>query len=236
MLKVGEYDLWIRAHCPGNKWHVWRRYLTSQLVESARKRTSYAKLTNEDLREELAKQITLTAVALLRAAEIWSELQRRGVDMSALKSGLGQYLSRISRRELAAEAVVAFAGQRKILQHLSGMPLEAQRRYAAGEQIDLAEHDDFGRIIQTTRKLGELTGREIVVALDQGRVRSLTEQKSQLSRQMNEPTRVRRREGSTAQVAARGGLLHIGRVRLDPLDLTLALGALGFELVRKDDG
>ena len=193
----------------------------------------YEKLTNEQLRVELAKQISLTSSSLMRAAEIWTELQRRGVDMSAFRSGLALYLPRIARLELAAESVVTFAGQRKLLQHLVGMPLEDQRRYAAGEPVKVAERDESGRVVELTRRLTELSGREVDQVLGQGRIRSMSEQKSSLAHADGQPTRIRRRAGSSARVLARDGLLHVGRVRLEPLDLAIALKALGFDLVRR---
>ncbi len=191
-------------------------------------------LTNDQLRHELGVQIALTADALFIAARIWIELQRRGVDMSALRSGLGRYLPLIARSELAPEAVVSFAGQRKLLQCLVGMPLEDQRRYAAGKPIELAERDEAGRMVMVSRRFTELSGREVMLAVDQGRVRSGAEQRSSLARQAEQPTRIRRRSGSVVQVAAKNGLLQIGRTRLEPLDLAVALRVLGFELVRRD--
>ena len=206
----------------------------TEIAPKASGRYDCARLTNQQLREELAGQIALTATSLLRAAEIWSELQRRGVDMSALRSGLAQYLPRIASQELAAEAVVTFAGQYTLLRRLSGMPLADQRRYASGEWIELAERDERGRIVRAERRLAELSGREVVLAIENGRVRSIAEQKSSLALQANQPSRIRRRAGSVVRISAQNGLLHIGLTRLEPLDLTAALKALGFDLVRRD--
>ena len=191
---------------------------------------SISSLTNEQLRSELATQIMLTAESLYRAAKIWTELKRRGVDLSALRSGLALYLPRIARSELAAETIVAFAGQRTLLQHLVGMPLNEQRRYASGDVIDIVERDPEGQFQTVSRQLFDLSGREVIQVLEEGRVRSVDEQKSTLIRQNQQPTRLRRYTGSTSRISARNGLLNIGRLRLDPLDLAPALKSLGFEL------
>ena len=193
----------------------------------------YAGLSNNDLRAELAKQLSLTAESLLRAAAIWTEIQRRGIDMSALRSGLGSYLPLIARGQLAAEAVVTFAGQRLLLQSLAGMPIVEQRSYAAGEPIMVAERDGNGAIIEVSRRLNELSGREVALVISGGRVRSVTEQKSSLVQQVARPSRKRQASGSVARIVAQDGMVHVGRVRLEPLDLAPALKALGYELVRR---
>ena len=202
----------------------------SRMVSAQLSPLDYAKLTNDQLRTELAEQVSLTAESLLRASLIWTELQRRGVDLSAFRSGLAKYLPRIARRELAAEAVVTFAGQRTLLQHFAGMPLEDQRRYSAGQAIKIAERNESGQVVSVERRLTELTGREVVLALQYGRVRSFDEQRSSLDQQMAQPTRIRRSSGGIARIRAQSGLLQVGRMRIHPLDLVPALKILGFDL------
>ena len=194
--------------------------------------------SDAELRQELAAQLTLTARSLARAAEIWTELQRRGIDLRELRSGLAVYLPRIARGELAAEAVVAFAGQKMLLQHLTGMPLDEQRRYAGGDPITIAAQDDQGQIIGEQRRLVELSGREVLLAISNGSVRPLKAQSDTLRRQSAKPTRRRHATGSTARVRAdtAAGTVVVGRVRLEPLDLSAALKALGFDLVRRSGG
>ena len=153
--------------------------------------------------------------------------------MSALRSGLASYLPLIARGQLAAESVVTFAGQRLLLQSLVGMPIAEQRSYAAGEPIMVAERDENGVIVEVSRRLNELSGREVSLVLLGGRVRSLTEQKSSLVQLMARPSRKRQATGSVARIVAQDGMVHIGRVRLEPLDLAPALRALGYELVRR---
>ena len=196
--------------------------------------TDLTRLSNEELRTVLAKQLTLTAAALMEAALIWTELQRRGVDMTALRSGLASYLPRIARRELAAEAVVTFAGRRALLQSLSGMSLDEQRRYAAGETVNVVECDDNGALVTSQRQLNELSQREIVLVIANGRVRTPAEQRQSIAHMNQRPSTRRRRFGSITSIKAQNGLLHVGRSRLEPLDLAPALRALGYDLVRID--
>lgn len=88
-----------------------------------------------ELRQELARGLTLTAVTLTRLGAIWGELERRGEDMSDLRTGIARTLPLIASGRLAAEAVVAFAGRPLLLRQLEGVPLEHQRRLADGEPI-----------------------------------------------------------------------------------------------------
>ena len=198
----------------------------------------FEELSNEELRALLVKKVSLSAVSLMEAAEIWKELQRRGVEMSAFRSGLGMYFPRIARGELAAEAVVAFAGQRVLLQHMIGMPLDEQRRYAAGEPITVADRDDDGQIMGAQRRLSEMSAREVTLAIADGRVRPLKVQAESLARKVTRAAPRRAKSGSTARIRAdvSAGTLAIGRTRLEPLDLASALRALGFDLVRRKDG
>ena len=204
-------------------------------LENAETHADLSLLTNEQLRSQLANQIALTAESLLSAAAIWTELMRRGVDLGAFRSGLAFYLPKIARRELAPEAVVTFAGQRTLLQSMIGMPLDQQRRFAAGDAIEIAEEDGNGKVALQQRRLAELSLKEVLLAIGDGRVRSFAEQRRSLLQNASEPTRQRRSTGSVVRIRAVGGLIHIGRTRLDPLDLAAALKTLGFELVRKLD-
>jgi hypothetical protein len=90
-----------------------------------------------DLRAELARGLTLTAEHLTRLGAIWAELERRGEDLSDLRAGLAEWLPKIAAGRLAAEAVVAFATKRLLLRAIEGVPLEQQRRLAAGEEVQV---------------------------------------------------------------------------------------------------
>ena len=97
--------------------------------------TALATVPTDDLRKQLAHGLTLTAVTLTRLGAVWAELERRGEDLSDLKTGIARTLPLIAAGRLASEAVVAFAGRPMILRALDGVPLEQQRRLADGEPI-----------------------------------------------------------------------------------------------------
>lgn len=94
-----------------------------------------------DLRRELARGLTLVAEQLYRLGLVWVELEQRGEDLSDLRAGLNWTLPLIGSGLLAAEAVIAFAGRRSILREFEGMPLDQQRRLAAGEPVAVVTPD-----------------------------------------------------------------------------------------------
>lgn len=100
-------------------------------------KTELQKLPTVDLRRELAKGLTLTAETLIRLGVVWAELERRGEDLSELRTGIARTLPLIASGRIAAEAVVAFAGRPMVLRSLEGMDLALQRRLADGEPIPI---------------------------------------------------------------------------------------------------
>lgn len=95
-------------------------------------------MTTAQLREELARGLTLTAETLYRLGMIWRELEDRGEDLSSLRHGLARTLPLIASGLLAAEAVVAFAGRPAILRAIQGVPLDQQRGLASGQTVEVA--------------------------------------------------------------------------------------------------
>ncbi|AMP72623.1 hypothetical protein UW163_24120 (plasmid) [Ralstonia solanacearum] len=89
----------------------------------------------QSLRAELARTISLTAHAIARMAVIWRELERRGEDLSDVRTGLATFLPMVADGKLHPEAVVKFAGRTVLLRTLSGLPAEKQIRLVNGERI-----------------------------------------------------------------------------------------------------
>lgn len=196
-------------------------------------------LSSAELKAELAKALSVTAHGLARAATLWSELHRRGESLPELRSGLATWLPRIARGDLAPEAVVAFAGQRMLLQRMMGMPLDEQRKFAAGEEITVAAINDRGEIVGEDKPLARLNSREILLAIgDAGSIRPLHEQTKTLGRSITKTRRRTHSGNSTATIRAdrQSGLLQIGRSRVEPTDLANALRALGWRMERIESG
>lgn len=129
-----------------------------------------------DLRKELAANIGVTAKALARMAVIWGELERRGEDLSSLRSGLMAYMPAIAAGELLPEAVVRCAGQMTVLKMLSGLPLDQQQRLLE-KGVPVLELDSAtGTTVAEQVPVERLTLAQARRALAAGHVREPAEQ------------------------------------------------------------
>lgn len=196
--------------------------------------TDVADMSIPELRAELANALTVTAVGLARAAAIWTELNNRGEDIP-LRSGLSIWLPRIAAGALAAEAVVAFAGQRMLLHRMVGMPLDEQRRLAAGGKITVAAANEAGEIVHESRAVASLSSREVTLAIADGTVRPLDAQTRSLAAKRPRRKRASRTSAAIIRADTARGLLQIGRSSVAPDDIVDALARLGWRMERRED-
>lgn len=96
-------------------------------------------LETPELRAELAAAIGLTARHLMHLAAVWAELERRGEDLSDLRTGIGVYLPAIAAGTVTPEAVVAFAGQPTLMRAVASLPPDQQKRLASGGTVPVVE-------------------------------------------------------------------------------------------------
>lgn len=101
---------------------------TTALAEIVRTREELQDVTTDDLRRRLAEQIQITARHVAHMAAIWAELERRGEDMSALRSGIARYLPAVAAGRLVPEAVVRLAGNTVALRAVSSLTPDNQMR------------------------------------------------------------------------------------------------------------
>lgn len=162
--------------------------------------------TTQALKRRLAHQMELSARHLVEMASIWTELERRGEDLSALRTGLTDYLPKIAAGELDAQAAVMFAGNRQLLRYLCTLPVSQQQRLIeqGSVEIYLPESQQV-----TPRKLSQLSGREVTQVFGHGLVRSVSEQK-QLAQSKASVRKARKPKNSTP--AAR---IHCGTLEID---------------------
>ena len=114
----------------------------SVTVERAR----LGNLTVDDLKRELADAIGVTVNALIRAALIVQELERRGVDLSELRLSLLPTLRLIGSGQLAPEAAVRFLGRPQLMGVVSRLPVADQRSLGDGAPVALAVRHPDGAI------------------------------------------------------------------------------------------
>src|SRR5262249_19556307 len=101
-------------------------------------------------------------------------------DLSELRSGIATYLPSIAAGTVTAEAVVAFAGQPRVLRAVTTLPPEEQRRLASGGTVPLVVASEKGythRMVPLTA----LPGRAVSQVFGERCIRSETAQIALLS-------------------------------------------------------
>ena len=140
-------------------------------------RSEIWKVTTDELRGRLKSLLKITAETLQELAEVWIELERRGEDLSALRSGLMSYVRLIARGDILAEAVVRYAGHNHIMIKLSAMPLHAQERLLRTGDVEILTHHGI-----LSRKLHLLSPHEAELALSVSGQRSIRSQRALLKK------------------------------------------------------
>lgn len=180
-------------------------------------------LSNEELRAEIARGLNMTAAGLAHAAVYWREAERRGENLEDLRDGLGRWMPKIIAGLLAAEAVVAFAGRAIILQGLEGVPLEEQRRLAAGEAVRVIDPATRDGVVEMP--LIRVPSPVVRIVLGDGEVRSPEAQRlafrPRLKRRQKEESGYRYRPRYDPQA----GTVTVGKMTVQMADLLHELSA-----------
>ncbi|MGO3120353.1 MAG: hypothetical protein ACTIJH_07520 [Moraxellaceae bacterium] len=82
--------------------------------------------STDQLKQEFAKSLKITADRLAYMASIYSELTSRGVDMSGIKGGLMEYMPLIASDQLDARLVIEYAGNKTLLSYLAKLAKDKQ--------------------------------------------------------------------------------------------------------------
>lgn len=136
--------------------------------------------TTKELKTALSKGLTISAKQLSYLALIWRELEDRGEDLSALKSGLATYLPLIAADILDPEAVVRFAGQKTLLAHLSEIPIKEQRKLLKNNSVELVEFNRNGKLVSESVQLADLTSIQVKQVFHDGVILCADTQKETL--------------------------------------------------------
>ncbi|MFZ7136641.1 hypothetical protein ACLSZP_09615 [Avibacterium avium] len=125
----------------------------------------------DDLKNELAKTLTVTAEYLGYVAAIWQELEFRGEDLSHLRHGMMTYIPLIATKQLDARLVVNYAGQKTLLSSLSRLPIEQQQKLIASNIIDVVDIDADNKQVIKKIALSDLTAAQIYQVLGDGEIK-----------------------------------------------------------------
>jgi hypothetical protein len=132
----------------------------SEIVYYRPGEASLMAMSIEDLRQQLASSLELSARHLMHMAAIWAELERRGEDLSSLRTGMAVYLPMIARGDLDAQIVVRYAGKNMLIRHLAGLSRMEQSQLLDNEVVTVVDFVD-GDFTEKSVSLHELDSRKL---------------------------------------------------------------------------
>lgn len=199
--------------------------MTSALEAPAQTVTDIRNLDTDALRRELASALNHTARHLLYLASIWAELERRGEDLSALRSGINVYLPLIAAGSVVPEAVIRFAGNVTLLRAVTALPPDQQRKIAGGDPVLVAEKrgDDFTHRMLPAHSLSFDQVRQV---FGERCIRSEAEQIAVITAAKPAAPVERVVKRGNFKADRERGVLLMGRTQLNPTPLAEALADL----------
>lgn len=206
--------------------------MNTVIIREPDDQSAIAVMTTAELRTELAKGLTLTAATLQRLAYIWSELEKRGEDLSELRRGIAASLPLIATGALVAEVVVAFASRPSVLRSIVGLPHEQQRDLAAGKPVPLVTDAGEGEYAVKNLPVASLSAAQCRQVFGVGVIRDAEEQEALLE-DIKRPKR-RAKEEPTRQYNVRPDKIRdgvwIGKAFVSKVEMIAALSLLASDL------
>ncbi|MDN5652284.1 hypothetical protein [Psychrobacter sp. PG1] len=137
--------------------------------------------STEQLKQEFAKSLKVTADRLAYMATIYSELMGRGVDMSGLKGGLMEYMPLIASNQLDARLVIEYAGNKTLLSYLAKLSKDKQLELIERPVVKVVSLDDDVKSVEDIN-LDDIRAGQIFQVFDSnaGIIRDEEEQYKQL--------------------------------------------------------
>jgi hypothetical protein len=183
-------------------------------------------LTTEELRLELTREIRDFATRLIRVAAIWVELERRGEDLSDLRSGLNVYLPAIAAGTVLADTVVRFSGKPQLLKAIAQLTPIHQQTLLDGGTVPLVINEQ-GKYSHRMLPAHALSSSQIRQVFGERAIRTEAEQIAILSRPVItwKPGKIVSR--GKVHVDRGAGTVRIGRSIAAANDVIAALRACG---------
>lgn len=127
--------------------------------------------STDSLKSALAQSLEITAKHLGYLAQIWWELERRGEDLSALRTGLMAYLPLIANQQIEADLVVKYAGQKTLLHALSQLDRSQQRQLIASDSVSVVRLNAEGQRYDELVSLSALGAQEVYRVFNEDHIR-----------------------------------------------------------------
>ena len=198
-----------------------------------------AGLSTDQLKVELARVLRITAESLVRLALVVKTLEDRGEDLSDIRVGLLPYLRLIAAGQLLPEVVVRFAGAPALIRVIGALPVQDQRRLAAGEPIPLYLRRGDGTVEHRLADPLAMTRDQVQQAFARDHIRDQAEQILVLESRLTRPAKTVResdkRIGNIRVDRGRGGIV-VRRTLIPLADLLEAVAELRGLPPENDDG
>ena len=180
------------------------------------------------LRQELANALGMSANSLVYLAAIWTELEKRGEDLSDLRQGWWAYIPAIAAGTVLPETVAKFAGRPTLLRAISLLPPNEQRAIVDGKSIEFAvrEGDQYTHRMLPIHALSPTQSRQVFDERNRT-IRTVAEQIAILTGAPRPAAKMYKAPKRGSLRANREkNMVMLGRKPLNPADLIAALGDL----------
>ncbi|MDC5352086.1 hypothetical protein NRA49_15360 [Acinetobacter baumannii] len=134
-------------------------------------------LSTEQLFNEFKSSLSITAHHIQKMAVIWKILTQRGVDLSAWKKGLLEFLPQIATGNLLPEVLTEFAGQRNLILTLSRIPTDKQKKLLETGKIQKLDITEDDQEIVTDVELANLKNADLALVFKENDIRDIGEQR-----------------------------------------------------------
>lgn len=168
-------------------------------------RADLSGLATEELRQQLAEALRITALDFVRLAMIVTELESRGEDLETLKIGILHHLRKIACGQLLPDVVVRFYLMPVLISAIGNLPIPDQQRLASGELVQVAIQTPNGDLTHRLADPLEMTQAQRKQVFAKDHIRNLAEQRNFLDQQQ-----------TIQGTASKRTPEHIGQLRIDP--------------------
>ena len=162
-------------------------------------------LSVNELRQELAKSLVVTAGAIVRMAAIIRLLEERGEDLSDIRVGMIHMLRRVASGQVLPELVAKMHGLPSLLKRVARLPIPDQAAIVEDKTIKVSTVED-GRHTHRLLHVMKMTPAEIRRVFADDHIRDVAEQVSLMEQE--EPKRVNR--PAVVVDSRRGGIIVSG--------------------------
>lgn len=171
-----------------------------------------------------------TAKAIKRACDELAELNLREVPHPFMKHGILSHYKAISRGDLLPDFAFAFSAN-PIMRHVSVLTLDDQRALLLRPELSVAAFDKSKNIVPVDMAVTSISRADLDIVFGPAGIRTFAEQEKVL-RSRNAPKPRRDKRSYTIKADADSGEIVVNDFKFKPGELSAALKALGFKLVK----